>query len=209
MGLVHAQCLEHWASVSCRLCCEICKCKYRGQRRFKYGVITSIIPFIRANWNFSRVLVFIQASLLFAIVNMEIGNYGFSVDDPDFPKPSSLFLLWALITFNLLVYYISFNIATVVEAWNSWRRSQFVFLLSRTWPGEIYQGIKILQTVIRIITGYLFNLLFYFDEIYLSAVLNDHLIFVITYILVDLWNSTNVFYSDRAINIYVWLITCK
>ncbi|XP_065222531.1 uncharacterized protein LOC135847063 [Planococcus citri] len=132
MGLVHAHCLEHWASISCRLCCEICKCKYRGQRQLKYGIITSIIPFIRANWSFSRVLVFIQASILFAIVNMEIGKYGFSVDDPDFPRPSSLFLLWALITFNLLVYYISFNIVSVLESWNTWRRSQFIFLLSRT-----------------------------------------------------------------------------
>lgn len=132
MGLVHAPCLERWASVSCRLFCEICKCKYKGRRQPKYGLFTSIVPFIRTNWSFSRVLIFVQAWLLFAIVNVEIASYGFGNDDPDFPKPSSLFLLWCLITFNLLVYYISFNIATVLESWNTWRRSQFVFLLSRS-----------------------------------------------------------------------------
>ena len=129
---MHAYCLERWASVSCRTFCEICKSKYKGQRIAKYTVLSSFLPFMAANWNGTRVLVFFQASLLFLIVNMEIGNYGFSVDDPDFPKPSSLFLLWCLITFNFLVYFISFNIANLVETWNTWRRSQFIFLLNRT-----------------------------------------------------------------------------
>lgn len=132
MGLVHAPCLEHWASVSCRLICEICKCKYKGQRIAKYGIITSVIPFIKTNWNSTRVLIFFQASFLFLLVNMEIGNYGFSTPDPDFPKPSFLFLLWCLITFNFLAYFISFNnIITVIELWTTWRRSQFVFLLNK------------------------------------------------------------------------------
>lgn len=131
IGLVHASCLERWASVSCRLCCEICKCKYKGQRVPKYNLFASIVPFVRMKWNSVRILVFSQATLLFLIVNMEIGNYGFGNDDPDFPKPSSLFLLWCLITFNFLVYFISFNIASVVESWNTWRRSQFVFLINR------------------------------------------------------------------------------
>ncbi|XKL66509.1 hypothetical protein PGB90_009929 [Kerria lacca] len=131
IGLVHAHCLERWASVSCRLICEICKCKYKGQRLPKYGILTSIMPFIKRKWNSTRILLFCQAIILFVIVNMEIGNYGFSVEDPDFPKPSSLFLLWCLITFNSLVYFISFSIANVVESWNTWRKSQFIFLLNR------------------------------------------------------------------------------
>lgn len=129
--MVHAHCLERWASVSCRVRCEICKCKYKGQRVPKYSLFSSMIPFMRMKWNSVRILVFLQATLLFLIVNLEIGSYGFGNDDPDFPKPSSLFLAWCLITFNLLIYFISFNIATVIESWNAWRRSQFIFLLDR------------------------------------------------------------------------------
>lgn len=134
MEFVHATCLQNWIAISSRLSCEICMCRYQGRKMCKYGVLTSMIPYVRARWrrpkiNFSLLFLFNLAKHMF----LEAKDFYYRNDKYQHNTfkcrlLASILLRWL----DYMLYPRTFVLmAMAFRDWSAWRQTQVVFVLDR------------------------------------------------------------------------------
>lgn len=134
MEYVHTFCLQNWIAVSSRLHCEVCMCGYRGRKMCKYGVLTSIVPYLKARWHQPK----INLSLLFLfhlIEQMFLEAKDYYYKKGKYKHNSLKCRLLTSIIFRWLVFMVNprrFLLMTMTfRDWSAWRQTQVIFVLER------------------------------------------------------------------------------
>lgn len=132
MEFVHSTCLQNWIAISSRLSCEVCMCRYRGRKMCKYGVLTSIIPYVKSRWyrpklNFLLLFIFLFLEQTF----LEAKDY--YCRKGKYSQSSFKCRLLTSILFRWLDYLLSLRtfvlMTMAVHDWTAWRKTQIVFVL--------------------------------------------------------------------------------
>lgn len=134
MEFVHTSCLQNWIAASSRLSCEICKHRYRGRKKYKYGVLASILPYVKARWhqpkiNFSLLILFhLVEQLLTETRDFYYRSKKHEQNIMKYRLFTSVLLRWL----NYLMYPQTFVFMLLAfRDWSAWRRTQIVFMLDR------------------------------------------------------------------------------
>lgn len=134
MEFVHATCLQSWIAISSRLCCEICTCRYRGHKICKYGILTSLLPYLKARWhrpkiNFSLLFLFHLIKQTFLETKdyyCRTGKYQYNT----FKYRLLTSILFRWLDYLLLPQTVLLMIMAFRD-WSAWRKTQIVFVLDR------------------------------------------------------------------------------
>ncbi len=137
MKYVHTTCLQNWIATSSRLTCEVCVCKYRGRKLCKYGVLTSIMPYLKARWyqpqlNFSLLFLYLLAEQTFLGAKeyyRQANRYRLGLIKKCDGK-LFLTILWRWIDY-ILCPRSFFLLTMAFRDWSAWRKTQIVFVLDR------------------------------------------------------------------------------
>ncbi|XP_065225195.1 probable E3 ubiquitin-protein ligase MARCHF10 [Planococcus citri] len=139
MEFVHAFCLQNWIAVSSRLSCEVCQCGYRGRKMSKYGVLSSIYPYLQARWyqpkiNLSLLFVFHLIEQIF----LETRDYYTKKGKYRSRRDTLKCRLFASIVFRWLTMMLnprhSLLVTMVLRDWSTWMQTQVIFVLDRKTP---------------------------------------------------------------------------
>lgn len=131
MQFVHAKCLQKWIAISSRLSCEICMSFYQGRKMCKYGVLTSLIPYIKARWhrpkiNFSLLFLFHLAEHVFLEAkDFYYGHQNYKPNTFRCRLLISILLRWLdylLLPRTFVLMVMAFR------DWLAWRRTQVIFV---------------------------------------------------------------------------------
>ncbi len=127
VGLVHNYCLEKWISVSCKTRCELCRTKYAGKKKFKYGIISSVPRFIWARKSdcgmfYCYAKIWLYVYILYSLMRE------YRIDGEHLVSSLAFFAFLVISTATGVVILI-YSFLKCVKSWNRWRRCQFEFIL--------------------------------------------------------------------------------
>ena len=126
-------CLQNWISVSSRLSCEICKRRYLGRKKYKYGILASLLPYVVARWrqpkiNFSLLIIFhLMEQLLAEARDFYFRTKKYERSTFRYRFLTSVLLRWL----DYLKYPSTFALMSLAfRDWSAWRQTQIVFILN-------------------------------------------------------------------------------
>lgn len=128
MGGVHVQCLENWIRVKNIRNCEVCDEEYKIRRILKYGRVSSVFPFFRAEKVIiANGLLRIFVVLLLVMLENSLITYvkqNWRSDIFNSFIRFHVFIVWLFLHYFLMLE-CGCEVYHIYNRWQSWRTSIF------------------------------------------------------------------------------------